>query len=150
MIVDDQMIKLTSDTRALSGPVAASQAASFSALEQAYADLGLELSARDPANGVLAVESARLMRRLGGTSLSKFFDCGTTFGGPAADNHRIRLSVQSSVRATGDDASEVATLVRVFAQNMEGTSRNEFSCTSTGALEERLLGDVRMRVARGQ
>ena len=150
VMVDDQMVKLTADTRAVGGPVAAPRAAAFAALEEVYAKLGLEPTSRDPGKGELVVSSTRLMRRLDGTALSKFFDCGNTFSGPAADNHRIRVSMLSSVRAAGDSASEVSTLVRAYAQNMEGTSRNEFMCGSTGGLEERILGEVRLRVAQGR
>ena len=150
IMVEDQLVKLTADTRAVGGPVAAPRSEAFAALEEVYAKLGLEPSSRDPAKGELVVASTRLMRRLDGTALSKFFDCGNTFSGPAADNHRIRVSMLSSVRAAGDSASEVSTLVRAYAQNMEGTSRNEFMCGSTGGLEERILGEVRLRVARGR
>ncbi|HEX5832112.1 MAG TPA: hypothetical protein VFY16_14110 [Gemmatimonadaceae bacterium] len=139
LIVDDVLITTTNETRGVGGTVDAPPDKVWRALTAAYVGLGLETRTYDPASGQIGNINVRLIRRLNGVPLSTYFDCGTGFSGPNADDHRLRVNVISYLRAQGPSRTLVETQVQAFATNVEGTSRHEFACTSKGALEARIL-----------
>src|SRR3954470_238035 len=50
----------------------------FAALEEAYKALGVPVAMRDPARWSLGNRNLEISRRLGGTSLSEYFNCGAS------------------------------------------------------------------------
>ena len=82
-------------------------------------------------------------RRMWGSPISKFLNCGDTFSGPAADNHRIYMSLVTTVRPdAATKGSEMEISFTAQSQNMEGTSSDRLTCGSTGLREEQMRQTV--------
>ena len=84
-----------------------------------------------------------------GSAISKFLNCGDTFSGPAADNHRVYMSLVTTVRPdAATKGSEMEISFSAQSQNMEGTSSDRLTCGSTGLLEEQMRQTVAKKLGR--
>lgn len=116
------------------------------ALPGAFDSLGITVRALDPVKRSIGNSGFAVRRRLGGVSLSRFIDCGTTQLGPNADDYDVRLTVLTDVRSS-EGGSTVTTVVEAVARPINYAQ--EYSrCTSRGTLEQRIIDVVRARLAR--
>jgi hypothetical protein len=76
------------------------------------------------------------MSDIAGVRMSKYVGCGSSETGPTADSYRVTMSIISRVTPTSD-GSRIDTQLTAFAQD-PGTSKGALSCTSLGALEQRI------------
>jgi hypothetical protein len=104
-------------------------------LRDTYSELGIEPKVFDAATGAVGNRYFFKSYRLGDAPLSRYFDCGGTLTGPAADNYKITMSVVSVVRPNGT-GSKIETLVSARAD--DAASSNSRSCSTNGMLEAEL------------
>lgn len=117
----------------------------FAALQSVYPQLGVEVGTLVPAERMVGNRQLNVSRRLGTRPLSTFLRCGeTAFGAPAADQHRVRVNIVSTVRGRGEGSVMETTL----AATATPVGQNTVSiCTSTGVLEEDLAKAVQLSLA---
>lgn len=126
--------------------LAAPPARAWTALQTAYADLGIPVVNPDSAGMTLGNPRFVVSRRLGGRPLSAFFDCGRSVGGSQlADNYRLTVNVSSTLVPV-DGGTELRNAATASAQNLDGASRDPVVCHSTGGLEEQLAVQTRTRL----
>lgn len=118
----------------------------WTALAAVYRELGLPISRADRDALQIATEGQRVSRRLAGTQLSRWVDCGRSpAGSPSADLYSVSLTVVTTVTAT-----ETGSMIET---RMGGSARDSnrdappVSCSSTGQLEQRIARDVGLRIA---
>jgi hypothetical protein len=115
---------------------------------QAYTSLGLRADATDAAGHQVQTRSMVVRRRLAGEPLSAYFDCGTELAGSIADFWRLRIDAAMAVTPVTADSARVATMVRVTATPVEGTSTTVTECSSRGRLEGKLASAIRAALAK--
>ena len=118
----------------------------FRALATVYEDLGLKVNVLDTQGRRIGAENARVRRQLGGQRMSRYLECGERMAGRVADTDDITLTLTTQVIPDGE-ASTLRTLVDASAKPI-GVSGNPITCATTGALEERLVEQVRAAVSR--
>ncbi len=102
----------------------------------AYARVGLRIDGSDPAQHMVQTRALQLRRKLNGTALSAYFDCGMEMTGPIADSWRLTLDGRMAVSpALTADSAHVTTMLTVVARPIEGNSATSTACSSTGRLE---------------
>jgi hypothetical protein len=114
----------------------ASPDAALAAIEAAYNELGIEVKFRNNATGQMGNKRFSRVRELGGVRLSKYVGCGFAETGPVADYYRVTMSLVSQVTAVGP-ASRIDTQLTAYAEDL-GSSKGRLSCTTLGALEQRV------------
>ncbi len=118
----------------------------FRALSAVYEDLGLKTTTLDTQARRIGVENGRIRRQLGGQRLSRYIECGDRLGSRVAETDEITFTLLTQVSAAGQN-STLHTLVSATARPI-GTSGNAITCATTGALEDRIVAQVREAVAR--
>jgi len=146
--VDDQNIYRTTVVPNAKVPIPAPPARVFEAVKAVYAELEIPPGTYDPTTGRIGNPDFWKQRRLGGQIMSTYLSCGESFTGPAANNYRIFISLNSQVHPDGQ-ASQLETAFHAQAQNMEGTSADRIPCGSTGRLEERIRKAVLLKIGAG-
>lgn len=80
--------------------------------------------------------------------LSRLFHCGDRgVGAPIADSYRLEVAVLSELQPEGAEESVLETRLNALAYS-PGTSGTSLQCSSTGALEKRLLNTTMLNLAR--
>jgi hypothetical protein len=105
-------------------------------LPAVYQELGITPGFVDERSRTVGNNDWELRRRIGGRANSAYPNCGTSLVGAAADLHRVRVTVRTSVLASGA-GSEIATSLEGSATARDGGS-DPTRCGSTGVLEERI------------
>jgi hypothetical protein len=144
--VDDQNIYRTTVLPNSKSPIPAPPARVFEAVKAVYAELEIPPGTYDPTSGRIGNPDFWKQRRLGGQAMSTYLSCGESFTGPAANNYRIYISLNSQVHPDAQGGSQLETAFHAQAQNMEGTSADRIPCGSTGRLEERIRKAVLLKV----
>jgi hypothetical protein len=123
----------------------------FQATMSAFDDLGLRIEGGDPAQGLIQSERIVKMAEFAGERMSELLDCGTTLTGNRANSWRIEFHVTAQVEALGDRRSQITTRLIANARPMDGTSRNQVSCTTRGVLEQKITeaAAAKVRSRRG-
>lgn len=118
-------------------PFPADQA--WKALPAVYTRLGMTgAGVLDEAGRVYGQRQAAVRRRLGGTPLSMYLDCGSAVPGvPNADTYSVTLTVQTRVQEAAGGGSTVATRVDAHAIPAAGSTL-PVRCTSNNVLEQRI------------
>ena len=114
----------------------------WEALNQVYADIGIEVTRREVGNLTLRSSDQTISRRLGGERLSRYFRCGTGVTGAYADRYRLRINIVSRVVSTSPGLSILETTIQATGTNPQGTSNNRVPCGSTHILESRIAAEV--------
>lgn len=131
----------------LSDVVGAPTAEVFAAAQAVYEELGIPTPGADTRLLIIANPSFAAPRRLADKRLSAFLGCGRGITGPNADSFRVTMNIHTSIAPEGD-GSRLGTQIQATATNPRGTSNAVMLCTSTFALERRILAEVRARVTR--
>ena len=138
-------LEVTKRTDGVVVTVAAPTSRVFMALEEVLAGIGLPLTVRDPAKGVIGNEGYKFRRKLTDMPSRKLFDCGGSSGMPNAETYTIKMSVLASVNDAGGGMSRVTTVVQASAENPNYPASG-VSCSSSGALEDRIAADLKRRL----
>ncbi len=121
--------------------LAAPPARALSALTAAYTTLGFQVNVVDPRALTVGVQNQKFVRRVGGTALSKYFDCGSTLTGRRADSWYVFVTSIAQLTPVGQ-GSRVQLHVDALTQDQQASS-DRLPCGSTGELEAGLLAEAR-------
>lgn len=149
LLVDEQgRVYRTSDTRADAeqqlAPGTRQQA--VQALVGVYEELGISVNTIDWNSGLVGVRSFAAPRRIGGTPIGRYMDCGADHvGEPRANSYAVQLNVESVATQRGLDSVLLSTVASGTARQ-QGVSSDPLTCVTTGVLEKRLnvLATVRL------
>ena len=125
----------------------ATPARTYAVLLKVYEELGIEPKERDPSTGIVGNLRFITSRRIQGTPMSTYLDCGMGPGGVTANVSRIEMSIRSQVSAVSG-GSQIETVMMATARNMEGTSNNGVQCASTLRLEQEILKRVKIQLLK--
>ena len=115
------------------------------AITQVYEQLHIPLSVADSEAHVLGVIRGVQRRPVGGLRLSQVLECGMGVYGPNAEHYTVQLTALTGVAPAGPDHSLISTRVGgVASPNGLNSSVN---CSSSGALEEKIITMLREAVA---
>ena len=107
------------------------------ALPGVFLELGVEPGTIDQQQHVISNTSFKQRRTLGGTKLSKYFDCGYSVVGANADQMVITISL--TVQAVRDSVEITSLRTQVTAYGRaDATSDPAVNCATTGSLEARV------------
>lgn len=113
-------------------------------LPAVYDSLQIPVTDRDETEHRIGNQGLRARGRLGGVPLTRYFNCGNSQGGPNAETYQLHISVLTFVRAQGPGATAMATTLQATARPVT-LSGEAVQCSSSGALENRILTMVRER-----
>jgi hypothetical protein len=140
---DESLIRSPGE-RPISAIINASPDALFSALQDAYEELGVEIKTLDPVNRVVGNKRFQKMYRLAGSSPDAYLGCGLSATGPVANSSRLTMSLTSQV-VPGTSGAELRTSFSGYAEDLS-LNKGKMSCASTGKLEQRIHELVLARV----
>jgi hypothetical protein len=108
----------------------------LTALRDAYTELGVDIGLWDPQTREVGNRKLVKMHHLGEVALSRYFGCGDTMTGPAADSYSLTMSLVSQVIPDGS-GSRIITKAQARAQNIT-SSNGSVACETMGAFETKL------------
>ncbi|NNM33508.1 MAG: hypothetical protein HKO53_10605, partial [Gemmatimonadetes bacterium] len=111
----------------------------WAALPAVLDDMGIPATFIDPQERSIGNLGFR-MGRIDGSRPNTFVDCGTSLGGPLANQYEVNLSVMVSLTAEGE-GTVVQTSIDATAKP-RAVSGNASHCQSRGELELRLANKV--------
>ncbi len=114
----------------------------WTALERAYASLGIPTPLNDPRGHHIGNTSFSKARRFNGQPLSRYADCGQSPEGPRADNDQVYFSIITSVTIIDSTHTQLDTRVDPVAVNLSGEDNGRVTCGTTGGLETLLYSTV--------
>lgn len=115
------------------------------ALPAAYQALGIPVGHQEAATHVIGSPDFKVRRRLASVPLTRYFECGRTQDGPNAETYELHLSVLTQLRPAATGGTTVSTTIQALARPV--TFVGEFArCTSTGALEARIVETLKGQV----
>jgi hypothetical protein len=117
----------------------------FAALQSVYKELAVPLTIVDPMGRQIGNQTFRTRRRLGGSPMQNYIDCGGSGGQPNAETYDISLSLLSYVTVNG---KEISLVTRISATANDATigRGNAVNCSTTGTLEQRIETMTRARL----
>jgi hypothetical protein len=117
------------------------------ALPGVFLELDIEPGTVDQKAHVISNTAFVVRRSIGGTSLSRYVDCGSSISGAAAMQMKVTLSL--TVQVVAADSVNVAKLRSQLDGwgVAEGTSSTRVHCATTGALEARIARMVNDDIA---
>lgn len=142
-------INLPPDREIVTEAIRATPAVAWAALHKAYEDLGIDVRQSNERTLTLGNPRFLVSRRLAGTSLSRYLECGQGLLGYFADNYRIEMRIVSSIATGGAGSVQVSTYLEAVARNPEGTSSSPVACSSTRRLEQEIAARVRLHSEGG-
>lgn len=119
----------------------------YAALLPVYRDLGIQVKRADPAGRLVANDLFKARRKLAGTAMQRYMDCGGEVSQPNAELFDMELGIVTVVYAAVNGGSVVtSTLTGSGSDPMFGRDR-QMQCVSTGEFERRIATAVRAKVA---
>ncbi len=145
--VGPNYIRSTSETVASSDSVDAAVAQVWSVLPEVYEELGIPQGGIDNRNRLLG--NTRFQpRRIGGSRLSRFLDCGSGVGVSSyVDTYEVTASLTTHVKEGDAGRAVVQTQLHAVAEP-KAVSGDRVFCTSKGVLERRIVELVVEKVER--
>ena len=140
-------VRTTADAGLTRLELAATPERVFAALREAYPAIGVQVGTVDSEQRMVGNRRLEISRKLGSSPISRYIRCGETpFGAPAADQHRVRVNMVSTVRPQGEGSLVETVLQATSTPAGQNTVTN---CSSTGVLEELLAKSVQLKLATG-
>lgn len=131
-------IRATSEAIASSDSVYATVGEAWGVLPEVYEVLGIPDVVIDVRNKRLGNAEFQ-PRRIGGSRLSRFLDCGSSIGVPAyADSYDVTMSLITRVTEGGDGVAVVQTQIHAVAKSRD-VRGDPILCSSRGTLENRIV-----------
>ncbi len=128
-------------------PIDAPAAQVYSALAEAYLELGVDTKLIDTGARRIGNIDFFMSRRMGGRPISEYLSCGDTpHGGAIADQYRVFMSLVSTVHEAGQKGAELETAFSAYARDQRGVSSDRIACGTTGRLEERIRKTVALKL----
>ena len=116
----------------------------YEATLQAFEALDVPVGNTSSTAGIIGSERFERIRALGGTMLSKFFDCGEGPAGAKANLYRLDIAVAAYVSPiSGSDGTRFGLAVVASGRDPTGPYSTPRQCASTGALETKIVEKVR-------
>jgi hypothetical protein len=116
----------------------------YEATLQAFAALDIPVGNTSSTAGIIGSERFERIRALGGTMLSKSFDCGEGPAGPKANFYRLDIAVAAYVSPIpGSERTRFGLAVVASGRDPTGPYSTPRQCASTGALETKIVEKVR-------
>lgn len=109
---------------------------------RAFATLGIPANVLKTTPLVIGSERIVLRRMFDGKPLATFLDCGTTNVGPVANVYRIQAALLAAVHPARPEGVRIETRLTAQGVSNDGASGGGVDCTTTGALEKRLLSEI--------
>jgi hypothetical protein len=113
----------------------------WAALLAAHEHDGMKLTLVDERAGVLAYEFQDRNRDLAGKLAASYVDCGMGPAGPRATTYRLTLRLTHQIESSHKTMTRLSSRVHASARH-PGMSSAIIECSSTGALEKRMVGLV--------
>ncbi len=117
----------------------------YQAALQAYADLGIPTGKTDGKVGIIGSERFQQARSLAKAPMSRWFSCGEGTLGPNADSFRLEIAIVTWVSPDGV-GTNVGLAAIASGRDVSGVYRNPKECSSTGALELKILDRIQQLV----
>jgi hypothetical protein len=95
---------------------------------------------------VVGFVAFRAGARVGGIAVSGIVGCGALVCGAGAESNVVTLSLTTQLQAIGADSVLVSTTLSGKAQTLKGVTSSPVSCTTYGALEERIAELLQQRL----
>lgn len=127
--------------------VNATHARVFHAAVLALEGLRIPLEARDSVAGNIGNLRFTQSRRLGGTNLGQYFNCGNTMTGARADSYRLTMPLLVMLDRLPENRTRLRVAVVASARDMSGPSTEPVACHTTGLLEGRILRAIEQHLA---
>jgi hypothetical protein len=121
----------------------------FHAASQVFAELKLQVDARDSVRGMVGVTSTAKMRSFAGRPISRWLNCGQGITGSNADNWRVYVTAFAFADAKDSTHTTLRLAMIGGAQDVAGNSTEPVACGSTGAFETMFAERVKLRIAQG-
>jgi hypothetical protein len=139
----------------VSGPDGGSVSHFRASLDRIWAALPLAFEALQLQGQVLNASEYRygqnersVRMRLGGGSVSRYFDCGMRGGVPNADNYSVTYTVTSQLHTGAEGTTQLRTRVTANAR-ATGTGDQRIRCSSTGRMEREIHDFIARRLPPG-
>lgn len=107
-------------------------------LPPVFESMGIPIGVLDPAAHQAGNAGFKLRRQLGGTPLSRYFNCGQTQIGPNADSYDVYLTAMATLAPAPDGTTTMTTAMDAAARPVS-FSQDYTRCTTTGELEARIM-----------
>jgi hypothetical protein len=112
----------------------------YEAALKAFAALDIPVGKTSGSAGIIGSERFERMRVLGGSLLSKSFNCGEGPAGPKADTYRLEIAVVAYVTPIpGSTGTKLGLATFAEGRDPTGPYATPRSCGSTGELEAKLV-----------
>lgn len=119
------------------------------ALVGVYESMGLSVNTIDWAAGLVGARGVVAPRRLVGSALSTYLDCGASqMGQLRADSYSLMIDVESWAKPSTPGQMVVSTITKGTAR-ARGVSSDPVPCTTTSVLEKRIHLELARRLAGG-
>ncbi len=125
-----------SDSRPSSHSIAASPERVWTALLEAYSQIGIP-TALNPAGRTAGNPRLLIGRRLAREPVATFLNCGAVAGTPKANAYRVELSISTWLEPTGSNGTRIQTLL-TGKVSKPSSSSGPVPCMMTGQLENRI------------
>lgn len=130
--------------------IAAHPGAVYSAVQQAFGDLGLPVANTDSKVGIIATGLFERSRRIADAAMARSFNCGdSSVGAPNADTYRLSIAVAAWVRPDTAGGTALGLAATASGVDASGARRGAHGCFSTGGLEEKIVAAVNKRLRSG-
>ena len=139
--------QLALDTIGPPSMIAAASGKTFRAVVAAFDEIKIPLDTRDSLGGVVGNLNLVRTHNMAGSQMSRWFNCGTGITGPNADNWRLYIAVAALLDRVGADTTRIRIGMVAGAQDMQGNSKEPVMCSTSGALESRLLELTKARAS---
>lgn len=121
----------------------------FHAASQVFAELKVQVDARDSVRGMVGVTSTPKMRSFAGRPISRWLNCGSGITGANADNWRVYITAFAFTDAKDSTHTSLRLAMVGGAQDVAGHSTEPVACGSTGVFESMVVERVKSRIAQG-
>ena len=139
--------QLALDTIGLPNEIAAPIGKTYGAVIAAFDELKIPLDTRDSLRGIVGNLMLVRTRSMAGSQLSRWFNCGTGLTGPNADSWRMYIAVAAILDRQAADKTQLRIGMVAGAQDMQGNAKEPVACSTSGALEAKILELVKARVS---
>lgn len=137
------------DSLATAVTIAAPRGVVFHQAAQVFAELKVQIDARDSVRGMVGITSSPKMRQFAGRPISRWLNCGSGITGSNADNWRVYITAYAFVDAADSTSTTLRLAMVGGAQDVQGTSTEPVACGSTGGFETMFADKVKSRIAQG-
>jgi hypothetical protein len=117
----------------------------WAVLPEVLAQLEIEANRVDSREAIMGNTGYRA-RRIEGERMSRYFDCGRSFGTEYADQYAVTLAVVVQLVSSADGGTIVRTFLDAYARD-QALSGNSVHCITKGSLERRVGELVAERLA---